>query len=208
MKLWSFCLLICGVFFLSWNLVAQESYNGLGSLSDDEIQSQPYSSNDLSQKTRLCFLEEQTTLLGPYVDCAQAFVEQINKNLTACGLTIMKPILYPITPADWVIINQRGVILAYFKHKRVYTYDVFTYKNPNGSYPHDIIASSDSIKFVTPYFGTVAKAYSVATINGQQTMFRCGPYQLNQPNAEEAFEQCAHFNFVNLIVAQLCRFAY
>jgi len=133
-------------------------------------------------------------------------VDRVNQELTACGLFIVSPfepgLPYPMTPAIFAVRNNARRLLAYYDEQNYSLENIFVYKNPNGSLPHNIRFNRDNINFVTPYHGTVAHINRYRVAGG----YRDDHYCLSRYVGAEQFSECVDREYTQLIARQLCRF--
>jgi len=144
---------------------------------------------------------------SPFDSTAYEARSHINAALVRCGLEITDPHDRRLPPpriiADEAIINRRLHLLAYYRSDFAFGTSRFVYSNPDGGMQHQISFNRNSINFVTPNQGTVARAMQATNPNGYVRTYYCGNYRVSY----DGFEQCIADRFINFISGQLCRYA-
>jgi hypothetical protein len=136
-------------------------------------------------------------------DLGYRSIQQTWNQLQTLGLLEMDPwdprLPYPQTPALKAVVSRKVGLLAYYNEENGFGATTLVFKNPDGGYRHSVSYNRDSIKFVTPYMGTVAHANRFNTVGGPGYNFYCQ----SQPVTEFAFYQCIDSLFIQAIVNQL-----
>lgn len=113
----------------------------------------------------------------------------------SCGLRFETAPPNLQTPADYVVINQRGFIIAHILDR----FGGFSVKHPRGGNVHWLEYSWEWFKVATPQ-GTVAHANRYTTGHGWQYNYYCRSVMVNP----HQFDQCVLQGFTQIVVQRLC----
>jgi hypothetical protein len=145
--------------------------------------------------TLLSPLTAKAQLADNIPEYSRQVINAIGRGAESCGMRIVTSPPNRPTPADYVVLNNRGVIVAHVLDRG----GVYEVKHPLGGNVHWIEYSWEWFKVATPQ-GTVAHANRYTTGNGWQYNYYCRSTFVNA----NQFDSCIRSGFTAVVVQRLC----
>ncbi len=126
---------------------------------------------------------------------ARGVIQAVRKGAEGCGLSIVDAPQGTPTPADYLILNQNGAVIAHVLDEGHY----FAVKSPLGGNVHWLEYSMEWFGAYT-FQGKVAGANRFTSGYGWQFNYYCR----SVPVTGNQFDACIANGFVNVLVTRLC----